>query len=89
MSLPYLPIFLGLLCAYVVTARWAKVDSRYLVLFALALILGAATAAAALDSVTADTLALFAMFLFIGGAVLMALGKVQGTAGTPDARGGP
>jgi hypothetical protein len=90
MGLPYVWIFAGLLLAYMVSAKWAGLDSRYPVAMGLGLLLASCVADAAGAHSTASQLAEFVIFLFLGGTVLV-LGEylVQAVASRPHRVLGP
>lgn len=67
MSLPYPAIFAVLLLVYLVYAGWVRLDPRYPVAGALALLVAAAIAQAANGTGVANLLAVYAFLLLAGG----------------------
>ncbi len=83
MAFPFVPVFLGLLLAYMVYSEWAGLDSRYLVAGALVLLIATAVVDAAGATTAANTLAEFVFFLLGGGVVLLLVDHLR------DARRAP
>jgi len=71
MDVPYTAIFVGLLVAYMVYSVWARLDGRYPIGAALALLVVTAIVDASGATETANTLAEFVFFLLGGGVVLL------------------
>jgi hypothetical protein len=82
-AVPYVPIFLGLLLAYMVYSQWARLDSRYPIAGALALLVATAVVDAAGDLAAANTLAEFVFFLLAAGVVLLLLDHARGAHPAP------
>lgn len=85
MDVPYTTVFLGLLIAYLAYSVWARLDGRYPIAAALALLVATAVVDAAGDTNAANSLAEFVFFLLAGGVVLLLIEHVRGRS-TP---GGP
>jgi len=83
-AVPFVPVFLALLLAYMVYSEWARLDSRYLIAGALALLVVTAIVDAAGATTAANTLAEFVFFLLAGGVVLLLVDHVR-----EQPRGGP
>jgi len=77
MDVPYTAIFLGLLVAYLVYSLWARLDGRYPIGAALALLVVTAIVDAAGDTDAANSLAEFVFFLLAGGVVLLLIEHVR------------
>ena len=84
MAVPFVPVFLALLLAYMVYSEWTRLDSRYLIAGALALLVVTAIVDAAGATTAANTLAEFVFFLLAGGVVLLLVDHVR-----EHPRGGP
>ena len=77
MDVPYTAIFLGLLVAYLAYSVWARLDGRYPIGAALALLVVTAIVDAAGDTDAANSLAEFVFFLLAGGVVLLLIEHVR------------
>ncbi len=77
MAFPFVPVFLGVLLAYMVYSEWVRLDSRYLVAGALVLLVVTAIVDAAGATGAANTLAEFVFFLLAGGVVLLLVDHVR------------
>ncbi len=93
MSLPYTELFVGLLVAYMVYSAWARLDSRYLIAGALALLVAAAIVDAGGATGAANTLAVYVFLLLAGGVVLLLVDHVRdrpadAEGGGPPSQGG-
>ena len=77
MDVPYTAIFLGLLVAYLAYSVWARLDGRYPIAAALALLVATAVVDAAGDTSAANSLAEFVFFLLAGGVVLLLIEHVR------------
>jgi len=77
MDVPYATIFVGLLLAYLVYSVWARLDGRYPIGAALALLVVTAVVDAAGDVNTANTLAEYVFFLLAGGVVLLIIEQLR------------
>jgi len=84
MNIPYTPIFVGLLVAYLAYSVWARLDGRYPIGAALALLVITAIVDAAGDVNAANTLAEFVFFLLAGGVVLLLIEHVRGRPESVD-----
>ena len=71
MEVPYDVIFVGPLVAYLVYSVWARLDGRYPIVAALALLVATAVVDAAGNTNAADSMAEFVFFLLAGGVVLL------------------
>ncbi len=71
MAVPYPLLFLSLLAAYLAYSAWARLDSRYPIAAALALLIVAALLDAAGDVASANTFAEYVLLLLAGGIVLL------------------
>lgn len=71
MDVPYTPIFVGLLLVYMGYSVWARLDGRYPIGAALALLVVTAVVDASGNVSAANTLAEFVFFLLGGGVVLL------------------
>ena len=71
MDIPYTTIFVGLLVVYLAYSVWARLDGRYPIGAALALLVVTAVVDAAGDTNAANALAEFVFFLLAGGVVLL------------------
>ena len=93
MDVPYTAIFLGLLVAYLAYSVWARLDGRYPIAAALALLVATAVVDAAGDTNAANSLAEFVFFLLAGGVVLLLIEHVRGRPApersVPSASGAP
>lgn len=85
MSLPYTELFVGLLVAYMAYSAWARLDSRYLIAGALALLVAAAIVDAGGATGAANTLAVYVFLLLAGGVVLLLVDHIRDR---PTAPGG-
>lgn len=74
---PYTEVFLGLLLAYMVYSVWARMDARYPIAAALALLVVTAVVDALGDYASANTLAEFVFFLLGAGVVLLLIEHVR------------
>jgi hypothetical protein len=63
--------FLGVLLVYMVYSQWVRLDSRYLVVGALVLLVITGVVDVAGDTNPANVLAEYVLFLFNGGVVLL------------------
>lgn len=90
MAFPFVPLFLGLLVAYMAYSEWARLDSRLLIASALVLLVVTALVDAAGSTGLANTLAEFVFFLLAAGVVLLLIDHVRDGAPEPeeDGRGG-
>ena len=87
MTIPFVPLFLVLLAAYMICSAWARLDSRYLVAGALALLVATAVVDAGGATAAANTLAEFVFFLLAGGVVLLLIDHLRPESGErSDAR---
>ncbi len=77
MDIPYTPIFVGLLIAYLAYSVWARLDGRYPIGAALALLVVTAVVDAAGDTSAANSLAEFVFFLLAGGVVLLLIEHIR------------
>jgi len=77
MDVPYTAIFLGLLVAYLAYSVWARLDGRYPIAAALALLVATAVVDAAGDTNAANSLAEFVFFLLAGGVVLLLIEHIR------------
>jgi len=77
MDIPYTTIFVGLLVAYLAYSVWARLDGRYPIGAALALLVVTAVVDAAGDVAAANSLAEFVFFLLAGGVVLLLVEHVR------------
>jgi len=85
-TFPYVAVFLGLLLAYMAYSEWVRLDSRYLIVGALLLLVATALVDASGSTALANILAEFVFFLLAGGVVLLLIDHVRdGTR----ARGSP
>lgn len=79
--------FLALLGGYLVSSWWAGVDSRYLVVMVVGLLVCSAVLGSLGDSAIANTLALYVIFLLAGGVLLLGfehLGLIARRTPHPD-----
>jgi hypothetical protein len=86
-AVPYVPIFLGLLLAYMVYSQWFRLDSRYPIAGALVLLVVTAVVDATGNLATANTLAEFVFFLLAAGVVLLLLDHARTARGSPEPSG--
>jgi len=77
MDVPYTAIFLVLLLVYLAYSVWARLDGRYPIGAALALLVVTAVVDAAGDTNAANSLAEFVFFLLAGGVVLLLIEHVR------------
>ena len=77
MDIPYTTVFVGLLVAYLAYSVWARLDGRYPIGAALALLVITAVVDAAGDTNAANALAEFVFFLLAGGVVLLLIEHVR------------
>ena len=93
MDVPYTAIFLGLLVAYLAYSVWARLDGRYPIGAALALLVVTAIVDAAGDTSAANSLAEFVFFLLAGGVVLLLIEHIRDrptpTGAGPSRSAGP
>jgi hypothetical protein len=100
MAIPYLEVFLGLLVAYLAYSIWTRLDARYPIVAALALLVVTAIVDALGATGAADTLAGFTALLLLGGIALVLVEYVRsrvlhrpryanGSFGQPATKGEP
>jgi len=87
MSFPYVSAFLILLLAYMIYSEWARLDSRYPIAAALALLVATAIVDAAGAVAAANTLAEYVFFLLAGGVVLLLVDHMREGRAVPGAGG--
>jgi hypothetical protein len=80
-TIPYIPLFLALLLAYMAYSEWARLDSRFLVVAALVLLVATAMVDASGAIAAADTLAVYVFFLLAGGVALLFVDHLRERAG--------
>lgn len=69
--------FLALLLAYMVYSQWTRLDSRYLILAALVLLVITAAVDAAGAIGTANVLAVYVFYLLAGGVLLLVIDHIR------------
>jgi len=77
MDVPYTTIFVGLLVVYLAYSAWARLDGRYPIGAALALLVVTAVVDSAGYVTAANSLAEFVFFLLAGGVVLLLIEHVR------------
>jgi hypothetical protein len=77
MDVPYTEIFVGLLLVYLAYSVWARLDGRYPIGAALALLVVTAVVDAAGNVSAANALAEYVFFLLAGGVVLLLIEHVR------------
>src|SRR5208282_782400 len=91
MAIPYLEVFLALLGVYLVYSVWARLDPRYPIAAALALLVVTAIVDAANAVATANLLAEYVFCLLGGGVVLLLVDHLRPGHAVPasgsDSRG--
>lgn len=85
MAVPYTEVFVGLLLAYMAYSVWARLDGRYPIGAALALLVVTAIVDATGDTAAADTLAEFVFFLLGAGVVLLLIEHLRERSEAPVA----
>jgi hypothetical protein len=83
---PFHPIFVGLLAAYLIASMWAGLDSRHSILPALLVMVAAVFLAIAGKGESANTLSGFVFLLRAAGIVLLAVDSLQPVLGTSPTR---
>jgi hypothetical protein len=76
-SFPFVAVFLGLLLAYMVYSAWARLDARFPIGAALALLVVTAVVDAAGATAAANTLAEYVFFLLGAGVILLLVDHVR------------
>jgi len=87
MDIPYTTIFVALLVVYLVYSVWARLDGRYPIAAALALLVVTAVVDAVGDVNAANQLAEFVFFLLAGGVVLLLIEHVRDRPKAADSSG--
>lgn len=87
MALPFTYLFLGLLAAYMVFSEWQRIDSRYLIVGGLVLLVVAAIVDAAGATASANTIAVFVFLLLAGGVILLLVDHVRESPAAPATDG--
>jgi hypothetical protein len=86
-AFPFVPAFLLVLLTYMGYSEWARLDSRYLIVGALGLLLVTAVVDAAGATDRANTLAEFVFLLLAGGVVLLLVDHLRDRPPAPPGRG--
>jgi hypothetical protein len=82
-TVPYLLLFLVLLAVYLIYSVWVRLDPRYPIVAALALLIVTAVLDAAGESASSNTFAEYVFILLAGGIVLLLLDHVRDSRPKP------